>query len=144
MCTAGCISVLAIIFREVAEAIVKHNRWKEGLKIFPSGNTPFRKLITKMPGKHFVVVYVNKLCLNLSSNSSESFVVADTAIKVLDKCVDQPDTTTFEFDFEFIGEFSYNPSDTTDAKPSEANIKDRLKYVLCVNMQSMPCPLYTP
>ena len=49
-------------------------------------------------------------------------MVADTAIKVLDKCVDQPDTATFEFDFEFVGEFSYTPSDATDAESSEASV----------------------
>ena len=49
-------------------------------------------------------------------------MVADTAIKVLDKCVDQPDTATLEFDFEFVGEFSYTSCDATDAKSSEASV----------------------
>jgi len=61
-------------------------------------------------------------------------VVADTAMKVLDKCVDQPDTAIFEFDFEFIGEFSYGCSDATDAESSEASVMYPSKYVLCVYM----------
>ena len=63
--THNCIPLkyeLNVLFREVAMAIIAHDRWRESLRNIPESSiteggviededTPFRKLIAKMPGK---------------------------------------------------------------------------------------------